>query len=185
MKNEEKIPQLKMTIQNIREWKKDYSLNNNYILRSYEKGDEEAWCTIISEAFGESKSLEDWQTKILDKEGYKPERVFFIFEKESMEPCATASAMRINGEGHGYLHYVGTRPKFAGNSLGYIVTAAVNESFKRDGCVDATLDTDPPRLAAIKTYLKLGYIPIIIHPKHEQLWMNIKEKLAMEFDVIR
>jgi len=91
--------------------------------------------------------------------------------------------MRIGGEQHGYVHYVGTRPAFTGRMLGYHVTAVVTQAFQQEGCLDATLDTDPYRIPAIRIYLKLGYRPLIIHEKHRDIWNDIRQQTGINFKV--
>jgi hypothetical protein len=98
-----------MVIRYLYRWSFDEPLTSGFSIRTYRPGDEEHWCLIISESFHEEFKLDKWQKQMLEKEGYGPERVFFIFDGAGV-PCATAAAMRIGGEQHGYVHYVGTRP---------------------------------------------------------------------------
>ena len=162
-----------MVIKDLSKWSFNEPLTSGFSIRTYHLGDEEHWCLIISESFNAEFKLDKWQKQILGKEGYRPERVFFVLDDAGV-PCATASAMRIGGEQHGYVHYVGTRLVFAGKKLGYHVTAAVTQSFRREGCQNATLDTDPHRIPAIRVYLKLGYRPLIVHEKHQGIWGDMR-----------
>lgn len=174
------IPQLRMIIPDIAAWSFNDELPLGFCTRTYSTGYEKYWSLIISESFNSEFNLDKWEKEIVQKEGYKPERVFFIFNDEGI-PCATASAMRVGSEQHGYVHYVGTRPAFSGRKLGYHVTAAVTQSFKREGCKDAVLDTDAHRIPAIRVYLKLGYCPIIIHEKHREIWNDIRIQTGIDF----
>lgn len=61
--------------------------------------------------------------------------------------------------GSGCVHWVATDSAFRGQSLGYIASLRVLHDFVRLGCRDAILRTDDFRLPAIKTYLKLGFLP--------------------------
>lgn len=176
----EQIPQLRMVINDLSGWSFDEPLTAGFSIRTYHPGDEEHWCLIISESFHKEFNQYEWQRQILGREGFRPERIFFIFD-DSGVPCATASAMRIGGEQHGYVHYVGTRPTFAGKKLGYHATAAVTQSFQREGCLDAALDTDPERIPAICVYLKLGYRPLVIHEKHQVIWDDIRKQIGINF----
>ena len=90
--------------------------------------------------------------------------------------CATASAVRGGGAEHGYLHYVGVRPKWAGYKLGFCISCVATESFRTDSCTDAVLNTDPPRLAALKTYLRIGYRPQARHEAHVEIWKKVVEE---------
>ena len=115
---------------------------------------------------------------VLAREGYRPDRVFFVREKSSGEICATAAAVRGGGAEHGYLHFVGVRPRWAGHKLGYCVSCAATESFKADGCTDAALNTDAHRLAALKTYLRLGYRPQPRHEAHGGIWTKALSEIG-------
>ena len=173
-----KIPQLKMIIPDISSWELDWGLPAGYETVTYSEGLENEWLTIINESFNKEFTVDDWQKVILDREGYRPDRVFFIREKLSGEMCATASAVRGGGAEHGYLHFVGVRPKWAGHKLGFCISCVATESFKTDGCTDAKLNTNPPLLAALKTYLRLGYRPQIRHEAHVEIWKNVLSQIG-------
>lgn len=170
---DEKVPQLSMIISDIAAWQLDWKLPIGYETVTYSQGLEHDWVAIISESFNKDKTVGDWKKLILDREGYRPDRVFFIREKLSGEMCATASAVRGGGAEHGYLHYVGVRPKWAGYKLGFCISCVATESFRTDSCTDAVLNTDPPRLAALKTYLRIGYRPQARHEAHVEIWKKV------------
>ena len=159
-----------MIILDMSAWQVDWEVPAGFETVTYSDGLEDDWLTIINESFNKAFTVDDWQRLILDKEGYRPDRVFFIREKSSREICATAAAVRGGGAEHGYLHFVGVRPKWAGHKLGFCVSHVATESFKTDGCRDAALNTDPHRLAALKTYLRLGYRPQVRHQAHGEIW---------------
>ena len=162
-----------MVISDISAWQQDWELPAGYETMTYTEGLENEWLTIINESFNKELTVGDWRKVILDREGYRPDRVFFIREKMSGEICATASAVRGGGAEHGYLHFVGVRPKWAGYKLGFCVSCTATKSFKTDGCTDVALNTDSNRLAALKTYLRIGYRPQIRHEAHTEIWKKI------------
>jgi mycothiol synthase len=162
-----------MVISDISAWQQAWELPAGYETMTYTEGLENEWLTIINESFNKEFTVDDWRKVILDREGYRPDRVFFIREKMSGEICATASAVRGGGAEHGYLHFVGVRPKWAGHKLGFCVSCTATESFKTDGCTDAALNTDSHRLAALKTYLRIGYRPQIRHEAHTEIWKKV------------
>jgi mycothiol synthase len=174
------IPQLRMIISDISVWQLDWELPDGYELVVYSDGLEQHWVTIIGESFNKVRTVDDWRELILAKEGYRPDRVFFIREKSSGEMCATATAVRSGGPQHGYLHFVGVRPKWSGHKLGFFVSCLATESFKTDGCTDAMLNTDPPRIAALKTYLRIGYRPVPWHEAHVEIWKRILSQTGFE-----
>jgi len=167
-----------MIIPDIATWKLDWELPVGYETVTYSEGLENEWLTIINESFNKEFTVDDWQKIILDREGYRPDRVFFIRDKLSGELCATASAVRGGGAGHGYLHFVGVRPKWAAHKLGFCISCVATESFKTDGCTDAALNTDPFRLAALKTYLRIGYRPQSRHEAHIEIWEKVLPQIG-------
>ena len=111
-----------MTIADISSWRIDWELPAGYETITYGKGLENEWLTIINESFNKEFTVDGWQKVIHDREGHRPDRVFFIREQLSGEICATASAVRGGGAEHGYLHFVGVRPKWAGHKRRFCVS---------------------------------------------------------------
>lgn len=146
----------------------------NFQLRTYREGDSEAWRTIIGESFGEARSAEDFQKAMLERPDSAPDKIYFVAAPDGVL-CATAAAYGDNKRG--YVHYVGLRPAYAGNKLGYWVSLAVLHDFARRGCTDCILDTDDFRVPALKTYLRLGFHPVIRHPNQPLRWRAIAARL--------
>ena len=96
-----------MMIPDMSSWQLDWELPAGYEIVTYSEGLENEWLTIINESFNKELTVDDWQKVILDKEGYRLDRVFFVRGKLSGELCATATAVRSGGVEHGYLHFVG------------------------------------------------------------------------------
>ena len=178
--NNEKIPQLRMMISDVSHWAVDWTLPVGYEIVTHSNGLEEEWLTIINASFDKQFTIDDWQRLILEREGYRPDRVFFVREKSSGAICATASAVRGGGAEHGYLHFVGVRPEWAGRKLGFYASCAATESFRVDGCTDAALNTDAHRLAALKTYLRIGYRPEPRHEAHAEIWARALDEIGFE-----
>ena len=94
-------------------------------------------------------------------------------------PIATASA-RLRPDrfpGSGYLHWVAVDPDHQGQRLGFFVSLAVLHTFGTLGCTDAVLETQDHRLAAIQTYLKLGFLPEYRDETHRERWETIQAVL--------
>lgn len=79
--------------------------------------------------------------------------------------------------GSGCVHWVATDPDYRGQSLGYIASLRVLHDFINLGCKDAILRTDDFRLPAIKTYLKLGFVPEVHDDKQPARWEEIMAQL--------
>ncbi len=88
---------------------------------------------------------------------------------------ATASARLLPEKypGAGYLHWVASDPEARGRGIGRAVVLAVLHRFAADGCDGSVLETDDHRLAAIKLYLRLGYVPQYPEIDHQQRWSLI------------
>ncbi|RKN60016.1 hypothetical protein D7M11_36015 [Paenibacillus ginsengarvi] len=73
---------------------------------------------------------------------------------------------------------VGVLPSYSGKKLGYIVSLAALQQMFREERKSAVLNTDDYRIPAIITYLKLGFVPQIVHKSHVQRWRQIAEMLG-------
>lgn len=132
-----------------------------------------AWEWITAGGFPE------WQPKydmILNDEKCARERVFFL--KEYSQPSATA-AVQLE-ENRAVVHMVATHPYAAGKGFGKYVVDAALKCIRDTGMKVAELLTDDFRLAAIKTYLELGFEPVIEDEEMEGRWKAVMEKLAEE-----
>ena len=86
--------------------------------------------------------------------------------EESSEIVATAMALHseVYPSG-GELGWLACDPAHAGKGLGMVVSAAVTARFIDAGCRNIHLYTEDYRLPALKTYLRLGYIPFLYTPE--------------------
>jgi len=146
------------------------SLDPGYSLRHYQKNDDQFWENIINESFGGTHNFEK---QMRQNDAFVPERVFFICYQGT--PVATASAWHSPEKGSraGSLHMVGAMKAHAGHGLGYAVSLAALYRMTEEGRTRAVLRTDDFRKPAIKTYLKLGFIPICLEESHEERWRTI------------
>jgi mycothiol synthase len=104
----------------------------------------------------------------------------FVVMRDGM--AAATASVRLVPEIYpesGYLHYVGVHPAHQGQRLGYFLALVVLHEFVELGCRDAVLETDDFRVPAIKTYLKLGFVPENRHSTHAQRWQHVL--LNLEF----
>jgi len=98
------------------------------------------------------------------------------------ELLATASARLLPKvfPGSGYVHWVAASPQHPGRRLGYLVSLAVLHEFTHLGCRDAVLETDDFRLAAVRTYLNLGFEPVYPDEAHRARWEEIERQLQAQ-----
>jgi len=141
-----------------------------------EAGGGEAWEHIVNTAFGSSFAFD---RKMRAEPAFRPERILFL-AKEG-QPIAVAAAWQRDKwpPGTGYLHYVGVLPEAQGQGLGYWVSLAALHQMRREGKTQAVLETHDHRLAALKTYLRLGFVPdIASHESYAVRWAKIMAKLG-------
>lgn len=113
-----------------------------------------------------------------------PNGWFLIVHQATGEIVATAMATHNPSALHpfgGELGWVAADPTHAGQGLGLTVCAAVTARFIAAGYRNIYLKTDDFRLPAIKTYLKLSYLPFLFAPAMPERWQIICEKLNWPF----
>jgi mycothiol synthase len=156
-------------------------LPDGYSIRTSQPGDEAHWAQIIRESFGDDSFDEArFESAMRADPAYQPERIFFVCAPDGV-PCATASAYRSEAfdSDTGCLHYVGVSPVHAGKRLGLAVSLAALHKFRVEGLHRAVLVTDDFRLAAVKIYLALGFVPLIVHENQPARWDAVYAKLGI------
>jgi mycothiol synthase len=150
-------------------------LPEGYTVRSFQPEDEEAWEEIINDSF---RKESDYVKEMHNDNQYAPERVMFICHIG--RPIATASAWYRGewGEDTGYLHMVGIHFSHGGKGLGLQVSLAALHRMREEGRNKAVLHTDDFRLPALKTYVKLGFVPRVVHENQIKRWQSIAEALG-------
>ena len=95
------------------------------------------------------------------------------------EPVATACVVvPTPAEKRPEMGWVSASPEHQGKGLGFQVSVAALHFMKQLGYLETFLHTDDFRLPAIKTYLKLGFEPQIIHDSHPGRWKAVLERLS-------
>ncbi len=165
-------PQLLMKRRHLDGMRKQ-AIPKGYSLRTYREGDERYWARIISRAFGTECSASVFAREIAEKEAFRPERVFFLTHKGEPVGTATAWTKPELGRLSGYVHMVAIVPEHTRKGLGKVLTWTVLSYFKKEGFGSAFLHTDEHRLAAIKTYLELGFEPVIREEDARRRWLEV------------
>lgn len=162
----EQSPQLVMLKSSLSELP-SVQLPQGYTSRTFQPGDEKAWENIIGQSFNKPYLFDT-----LDGDDqFRPERIFFICYDGT--PVATASAWwqeQWGSEDTGYLHMVGALPDHTGKKLGYAVSLLAMHRMVEENRLRVILQTDDFRIPAIKSYLRLGYEPKIVHPNQIERW---------------
>ena len=154
-----------------------------YGLRTYRPGDEEAWLAIlVTGEFG------TWDRPRLDRmlagERAPLPRDGIFFATHDDAPVGTACVF-FHPSPSGDVAEVGwvaVRPEHRGHHLAREICRAAL-AFSRDQGHDyAYLKTEDFRLAALKTYLSLGFEPELTHPSHAERWTGLQQFVGMEYE---
>lgn len=134
-----------------------------YSLRAFQPGDEQddahGFYELIDLAgFGDwnENSITPWLQRIL------PDGWMCVFHTASRRVVANALALHDASREHpfgGEVGWVTAHPDHRGRGLGGVVSAAATARLLQAGYRDVHLYTEDYRPAAIRTYLKLGYVP--------------------------
>jgi mycothiol synthase len=157
------------------------ALPPGYRLRTYRPGDEPRFYQIMELAGWpgwNDEKLQPWISRVL------PGGWFLAVHKESNEIVASAMALHSHSELHpfgGELGWLAGDPAHAGRGLGLAVSAAVTARFIEAGYRNIHLYTEDWRLPALKTYLKLGYVPFLFSPEMPERWQAICAQLQWPF----
>jgi mycothiol synthase len=143
----------------------DLLVPDGYHLRTYRPGDEGAWGEIMETVggIGREWTVEKVRQRLVSRPQFEAAGLFFATcDAEGERPVASACAWRDEAEEMGEIgtvHMVCAIPSHRGRGLGRLVTLAVLHHLRRRGFASADLTTDDFRLAAIKSYLGLGFVP--------------------------
>ncbi len=152
-----------------------------YRLRVLRPGDAVAYVELMRKAGFESWSAEQlaaFQKRVL------PDGLFVIEHAASGALVATTMATHNPSDLHpagGELGWVAGDPAHQGKGLGQATCAAVVGRYLRAGYRRIYLKTDDWRLPAIKTYLKLGFVPFLHGPEMAGRWREVCAKLGWPF----
>lgn len=153
-----------------------------YEMRRFRRQDAPAYVRLMHAAgfvnWSEAK-LREWLPRVVAG-GF-----FVVVEKASGELVATAMATRNPSVVHpkgGELGWVAADPLHAGKGLGLAVCAAVTRRFLETGYRRLYLRTDDYRLPAIKTYLRLGWVPFLFAPDMKERWRVACKELGWPFE---
>ncbi len=156
-------------------------LHPDYLLRTYQPGDEEHWFQLMDKA-----GFDGWNQVRLEPllAAVLPEGWFLAVDRASGHIVATAMAVHRPHPLHpfgGELSWVAADPAHAGKGLGWTVCAAVTGRFLSAGYRTIYLLTDDVRLPALRIYLKLGYLPLLYAPDMAGRWQQICAHLGWPF----
>jgi len=154
---------------------------HGYTIRTFRSGDEERFYEIMK--------LAGWPGWNEDKLKFSLSRIlpsgwFMAIREDTDHIVASAMCIHNYTERHpfwGDLGWLACDPDHTGKGLGYTLSAAVTTRFTSAGYTHIGLYTEHYRLPAIKSYLKLGYVPLIDHTEAHDLWEEVCHGLHWSF----
>lgn len=157
------------------------ALDAGLALRTYLEGDAEGYLDLI-ERVGWGRWERDRFRSYLHRT--LPDGFFFVVDEETGRIVATAQALHGGTDQHpfgGELGWVAADPDYQGRKLGRAVVAAVTARFLAAGYRRIYLRTEDFRLPALKTYLALGYEPLLYAPAMPGRWRAVCAQLDWPF----
>lgn len=154
-------------------------LPDGYRIRTFRQGEAHAYLALAR------LGGFNWDEKAL-KETLKstiPGGLFFVEHMPTGELVATTVAGHGAAPDHpegGELGWVVVDPVHRGKRLGLVVCDAVVRRFVEAGYRDIFLHTDDFRLPAIKTYLNLGFRPIMHAPEMPERWLTLYRHFGLD-----
>jgi mycothiol synthase len=125
------------------------------------------------------KEFQNWFDRLI------PDGLWLVEQVASGKPvcCTWAFHRRLRRYPcGGELGWVGILPEHKGKALSSITCAAVVRRFLQAGYRCIYLQTDEPRLPALKTYLKLGWVPNMVEPDMPGRWQAVCQNLNWPCD---
>jgi len=159
----------------------NYYVPDEYFLRNYNCDDQSALLKLMHLA-----GFTDWDLNILRQAMYLcvPDGFFLLIDKNTQKVVAAMMARHLSNSLHpfgGRIDWLAADPHYSGKGLGYIVSAAATNRLIEINYKNIYVTTDDHRLAAIKTFLKVGFVPNLFRDDMYARWEIIFQCLGLPF----
>jgi GNAT superfamily N-acetyltransferase len=159
----------------------EFALPGGYALRGFRPGDRETWLRVVRAA----EPFMAIEPDLFDREfggdlAAMRRRCFFLVGPDGAD-VGTITAWhhrRHLGRPWGRIHYVAIVPAHQGEGLSRPIMTAALKRLRALGHRRALLDTQTPRIAAIRTYLRFGFVPDMTRPDAAHAWGLIAEHVS-------
>ena len=150
------------------------ALPEGYVLRPMEAGQEWAYLEVMNHSNYSGEADEAWfaRTFANDPE-YEPAHLQLVWKGDRPVAAATGWHETIDGERWGMIHWVGVSHDERGRGLGKAVTLAALHRLRWRGLTRVMLMTNGWRLAAVATYLRLGFRPWPSESAPREVWEGV------------
>jgi mycothiol synthase len=152
-------------------------LPTGYKLRSFQEGDQGAWAALLNR----NNQLGRWETERVEGElagALQRSGQFFVENGQRLVACAGVYDRLRNEEPCWEIGWIANDPSEVGKGLGRQVAAAAVRYALALPERPIYLLTDDHRLPALKTYLKIGFVPDLDHPTYIERWQLIFTQLG-------
>jgi GNAT superfamily N-acetyltransferase len=159
----------------------DYPLPEGYSMRRFRPGDRKTWLRVerAAETLGRiTGGLFD--EEFGDDPAVMARRCCFLVAPNGRE-VGTITAWfdrKHLGRRWGRIHYVAIVPEHQGKRLSRCIMTVAMRRLRALGHRRAMLVTQTPRIAAIRTYLRFGFVPDWTTPWAERAWKLVGEHIS-------
>lgn len=159
---------------------KDFPMPEGYSLRPAVQQDGEDWCKCcVNGDLGVDKVDQAiFEEMMLGDKLVSLERILMAVN-EAGEVAGTATARYSDDPQIGVIHMVGCSEGHKGKGLAKPMCNAVLQLLRDNGKKCCSLLTDDWRIPAIKTYLALDFIPVLLDEGMEGRWLEIMKQLKL------
>jgi len=157
-----------------------FSTADGYSIRTFQPGDEAAFLDLMAHL-----DFEPWDKAKLAYNLNKviPEGWFFAADCSCRIVATAMCQHNYSGQSPftGDVGWVACHPDHRGKGLGLALCARVIQRFLEAGYTAIQLHTEYFRLPAIKTYLRIGFVPLINSSEVSSLWQEACTRLDWPF----
>ncbi|MCL2664062.1 MAG: GNAT family N-acetyltransferase [Defluviitaleaceae bacterium] len=136
-------------------------LPDGYGMRAFKDGDETEWCLCCMDGeLGVGEASEKmFDEKMRSDPSVDLSRIYFLTKGD--EVAGTVTFQNKGEENEAYIHMVAIKKEYRGLGLSSGLINYALGRMREAGVKRVLLTTDSWRLAAIKTYLNCGFVPLI------------------------
>ena len=137
------------------------------------------WVRLCNFGLVEGSTRETFFETVRDFPNVVAERdCFFVIDAEGRYVASSTAV--ANPDGLGFVHMVASDPTTRGKGIGHAMLAKTLSMLEERNMKVIELRTDDWRLAAVKTYLDAGFLPVLLNDPesdHAARWDKVREIL--------
>ena len=161
---------------------KERSLPEGYAFRNFGGSEQEIdeWVRLCNFGLMEGSTRETFFETVGNFPNVVAERDCFFVIDPAGNYIASSTAV-ATPEGVGLVHMVASDPNVRGKGIGHAMLAHTLSMLEERGMKTVELRTDDWRLAAVKTYLDAGFLPVLLNDPesdHAARWDKVREALS-------